>query len=99
MKFTVFPSEWYKDYKNDFFKKLWMIASQNLKKADRIVVIGYSLPVTDFHTTALFTTSLSKGKLKSLVVDNPDSEARQRVRSDMQNGLKNNTCVLSFNKF
>jgi hypothetical protein len=57
--------------------------------------VGYSLPLTDLHSTALLRTSVKNAALKSLVVVNPDQDG-QRIRSVLQRGLSPETRVLSF---
>lgn len=99
MKFTIIPPEWHKKYDAGFFPKLWKSASDAIYDARDIVVVGYSLPPTDLHSTALFRTGVKPNSLRSLVVVNPDREARKRVRSVLQRGLNPGTRVLSFDRF
>jgi len=51
-----------KDYTRfgNLFSKLWEEAEDSLKEADRIIVIGYSFPITDTQTDVLFKTAFSK---------------------------------------
>jgi hypothetical protein len=51
------------------------------------------------HSTALFRTSVKRESLQSLVVVNPDPEARRRTRDVVQRGLQSTTKVLSFSSF
>jgi hypothetical protein len=94
--FTIIPPEWHKAYDEGAFATLWAKASAAIYQADHIVLIGYSLPGTDLHSTALFRTSTKKEKLKSLVVVNPNAEARRRTRSVLQRGMTRQTRVLTF---
>ena len=96
MRFTIIPPEWHKSYDEGVFARLWQGAAEAIHYAHHIVLIGYSLPLTDLHSTALFRTSIKKGGLKSLVVVNPDQAARQRTRAVLQRGLKPKTKILSF---
>lgn len=99
LKFTIIPPESHKDYDKGVFGTLWSKASDAIYKAEHIVVVGYSLPLTDLHSTTLFRTSVRGGKLKSLVVVNPDRDARKRIRSVFQRGFGASTRVLSFDFF
>jgi len=99
LQFTIIPPEWHKNYDAGVFPRLWKSASDAIYEAREIVVIGYSLPPTDLHSTALFRTSVKPGSLRSLVVVNPDREARKRVRSVLQRGFSRDTRVLSFDRF
>ena len=70
-----------------------------MHKASTLVVIGYSFPVSDLHATALFRVSTKREALKSLVIVNPDREARRRSRDVLRRGLSNETRVLVFDTF
>ncbi|NTW60316.1 MAG: hypothetical protein HGB21_12655 [Nitrospirae bacterium] len=79
LKFTIIPPEWHKEFDKGAFSTLWAKASEAINRAEYIVFVGYSLPSTDLHSTDLFRTSVRKTELKSLVVVNPDREARKRT--------------------
>ena len=96
MRFTILPPESEKAYDRGIFTGLWKAAAGAIHRARQIVVIGYSLPSTDLHSTALLRTSVTTRKLRSLVIVNPDREARQRIRSVLQRGLSPQTRVMSF---
>jgi hypothetical protein len=96
LKFTIIPPESNKAYDKGIFRVLWNRAAWAIKHAQNIIIIGYSFQATDLHSTALFRTSVSKGRLNSLVVVNPDREVRRRTRSVLQRGINENTRVLSF---
>lgn len=98
LKFSIIPPESHKAYDKEPFARLWRDAAAAINRATQIVVIGYSLPATDLHSTALFRTSVKKGGLKTVVVVNPDQAARKRCRSILQRGLRKDTRVLSFDK-
>jgi len=99
LRFTIIPPEWHKEFDKGAFGPLWAKASEAINRADHIVLIGYSLPPTDLHSTALFRTSVRKAGLKSLIVVNPDREARRRTREVLQRGLNDKTRILSFDHF
>ncbi len=94
-RFRIIPPESNKAYDKGLFAGLWKGAATAIGRAKQIVVIGYSLPPTDMHATALFRTSIKEKSLESLVVVNPDREARRRTRSVLQRGLAETTRVLS----
>jgi hypothetical protein len=96
VKFSIIPPEWHKRFDRGVFGHLWKSASDAIYDAEHIVFVGYSLPQTDLHSTALFRTSVKRGRLRSLVVVNPDREARKRTRTVLQRGLTAQTRVLSF---
>ena len=96
LKFTIIPPEWHKAYDKGVFSRVWARAADAIHRSEHIVFIGYSVPPTDLHSTALFRTSVKKGHLKSLVIVNPDQQARVRTRMVMQRGFTRATKILSF---
>lgn len=99
LKFSIIPPESHKDYDKGAFGPLWKHAAEQIAKARCIVIIGYSMPPTDLHSSSLFRASVGAGTLSSLVIVNPDREARKRIRTVFQSGLGTQTRVLSFNYF
>jgi len=96
LHFTIIPPEWYKTYGKGVFADLWKAAANAITRAQHVIVVGYSLPPADLHSTALFRTSIKPRALKALVIVNPDREARHRIRTVLQRGLTQDTRVLSF---
>jgi len=96
LQFSIIPPEWMKQFDSPAFSRIWSQASNSIHQARHIVLVGYSLPPTDLHSTALFRTSVRRNHLRSLVLVNPDRETRRRTRSVLQRGLTANTVVLSF---
>jgi len=101
MRFTILPPESLppesqKAYDKGIFRDLWKSAGGAIHRARHIIVIGYSLPPTDLHSTALLRTSVKNRALRALVIVNPDRDARLRIRSVLQRGLSPETRVLSF---
>lgn len=96
LKFTIIPPESNKRYDQGVFKRLWNQAGQALHHTNTLVIIGYSFPVSDSHANALFRVSVKRNGLKSLVLVNPDREARRRGREVLKRGLSENTKVLVF---
>jgi len=97
LKFSIIPPEWIKQFDSPAFSRIWSQASNAIHQARHIVLVGYSLPLTDLHSTALFRTSVRRNHLRSLVLVNPNQETRSRTRSVLQRGLTPDTIVLSFN--
>lgn len=95
-RFTIIPPEWNKSYDRGVFAKLWKDAAAVLHGATKLVFIGYSLPLTDLHTNALFRTAIRRDSMEGLIVVNPDREARKRIRSVLQRGMKKDIRVISF---
>lgn len=96
LKFSIIPPESSKSYDNGRLGQTMQNAYRSLHDAKRVVVIGYSLPLSDQHAEALLRFGLKKESLNSLVVVNPDRVARKRIRAAVQGGLKKTTRVLSF---
>lgn len=96
MHFAIIPPESSKSYEEGRFGQTMQNAHRSLRSANRLVVIGYSLPPSDQHAEALFRFGLKRNALASLVIANPDREARRRIRGALQGGLKPSTRVLSY---
>jgi hypothetical protein len=96
LRFTIIPPEWHKRYDKGVFATIWNRAARAVSSAEEMIFIGYSMPLTDLHSTTLFRTFVSKGSLKTLVVVNPDQDARRRVRAVLQRGISPETRILSF---
>jgi len=98
LQFTIIPPESNKAYDKGAFRLLWSRAAVAIKKAHNIIFIGYSLPFTDLHSTALFRTAVNEGQLRSLVIVNPDREVRKRTRGVLQRGISPDTRVICCDK-
>ena len=98
LRFTIIPPESNKRYDQGVFKLIWKQAGQALHRTESLVVIGYSFPLTDSHANALFRISTKREGLKSLVIVNPDRDARRRTREVLKRGLSTETRVLVFDK-
>jgi hypothetical protein len=95
-RYSIIPPESNKAYDKGIFAVLWANAAEALGRARNLIIIGYSLPATDLHATALFRTSIRSEQLKSLTIVNPSREDRARIRSVVQRGISTETRVLSF---
>jgi len=99
VKLAMIPPEWNKDIDQATFSRLWKKASGALRRAQTIVVAGYSFPKTDLLAETLFRVSVSPGQLTSLIIANPDSDSQNRARSIFARGLNARTRVLEFVTF
>jgi hypothetical protein len=69
-----------KQYDREPFPVIWKAALQSLSECERLIVIGYSFPPTDFRTRRLFLEAFSDHNLGELTVVNPDSSVIEIVR-------------------
>lgn len=76
-------------YKQDYFRDpiynrvlapMWQEASESLIDCDKLVVIGYSFPPTDFQTKKLFLEAFSNSSVEELFVVNPNTSVVQKVK-------------------
>ena len=56
-----------KDYRNEHIRKVWAKAEQALREAERVIIVGYSLPEDDLDVIYLL-----KSSLEHLVRDAPE---------------------------
>ena len=96
LKFTIIPPESGKRYDEGVFARLWKRAGAEIHRSKTLVLIGYSFPATDLHSSALFRVSVKKGGLESLVIVNPDPDARRRTRQVLQRGIDPSTRIAVF---
>lgn len=61
-------------FSNPITRQLWQTAALRLRKAERIVIMGYSLPLTDLVAVALLGEAQRDGRA-SVEVVNPDGAA------------------------
>ncbi len=92
---NIIPPTWDKTVLGQWpWKPVWRECSRYLQYARCLIVIGYSVPVTDLMTQALIKSSLGHANLRLLVVVNPDAAARRRVVNLATAGIKPKTRVL-----
>lgn len=65
---------------NDIIPRIWEKARGKLSACRRLVVGGYSFPVTDFHTRRLFLESFEERSPEEIVIINPDTSIVERVK-------------------
>lgn len=68
-------------YQRAPFPILWRQAREALARSRRLVVIGYSLPPTDFAFRRLLHEAFEDDSLEELVIVNPDSGVVTRVKN------------------
>lgn len=79
LPFIVPPSD-AKGHRRETIAPLWRLAAQLLRKADVIMIIGYSIPLTDsFFRQLIWTSSVNAADLRKIIVINPDSDACDRA--------------------
>jgi hypothetical protein len=89
---SIVPPTWDKaDVGQWPWNDVWRSARRVLGAARMLIVIGYSVPVTDQLSQALLRADVNK--LGALVVVNPDENARRRVVDVMSSALEPNATV------
>jgi hypothetical protein len=67
------------------FSDLWSRAGEVLRAADRLIVLGYSMPITDVHTEKLLSRGVrSNALLRDIEVINPDPSSAERFAKIFQ---------------
>ena len=61
------------DLRHPLIFHVWELARRELSNCQRLVIIGYSFPPTDFHIRRLFREMFAHYSIDELVVVNPDS--------------------------
>jgi hypothetical protein len=91
----------FRESETEPLRDVWTLARQSLSKAERIAVIGYSFPATDFHAEWLLRTSVQKNQHEKidLVLVNPNRTVRQRLRTMLGKKLGNLKEYRSFEDF
>jgi hypothetical protein len=60
----------FSEYKN-VFQPIWDIAKNQMKEAQRLVIIGYSFPKTDIHAFSLLENFIDGSSKKQIVIVDP----------------------------
>lgn len=69
---VLLPPTWQKTFHGPF-QQVWTAAIEEIKKATRIIVLGFSLPETDIHFKYLLSAGLSDNiSLREIVFVNPE---------------------------
>ena len=76
------PPSWNKSSMNDVFSHLWCQAIECLRKAERVWIIGYSMPKSDPHFKYLLSAGLlGNHVLQKLTIVDPSLEVEGRFRA------------------
>ena len=93
----IVPPVYVKDFNKPIFRRLWERCTEILRGADKVVFLGYSMPIADRHAEFIFRCGFSgeqQGGLmeggvtqtaptgrKKVVIVNPDRSAAERTAS------------------
>ena len=92
---SIVPPTWDKEEVTKWpWNEVWKAARKSLAEAKLLVVVGYSVPVTDQLSQALIRADVND--LEALVLVNPDAAARTRFRNLVNSALGESTAVLEF---
>jgi hypothetical protein len=70
----------YKNYEMSPFPLIWSQAREALEACRHLVVIGYSLPPTDFGVQRLFLEAFKETRPQELTVVNPNTDVARRIK-------------------
>jgi hypothetical protein len=72
-------------FNNPIVRRLWRGAHEAIRSADRVFVIGYSLPEGDLLVRSLLTEATRDDRDRQFVVVNPDTAVVERLASVVRN--------------
>lgn len=67
-------------YRNPITREVWNRAATALEAADRLILLGYSLPITDLVTTGMLSRHVARTDVKLDVVDLCPLPVKERLR-------------------
>jgi len=77
-KTFIVPPTWNKS--DTEIRKLWNLAYEELTKAKRIIIIGYSFPEIDIYVKSLIALALNENSIiQNIYFINPDSENAKKI--------------------
>ncbi|HWP33050.1 MAG TPA: hypothetical protein VNL97_04815 [Solirubrobacterales bacterium] len=88
----IVPPLWQKSFDEPPFHDVWMAAREQLTSTKALMMIGYSLPLTDVYTQAMLRIDVQP--LDFLLIANPDAEARERIRRVLRSAITTGTRVV-----
>jgi hypothetical protein len=88
----IVPPLWQKSFDRRPFREIWIAARRSLTATKALLLIGYSLPLTDQYTQALLRIDVQE--LDFLLLANPDSNARQRIKRVLRPALRPGTVIV-----
>jgi hypothetical protein len=87
-------------YNNPVTRELWQSAARALRAADDVVLVGYSIPVTDLVTTGMLADTISKDTAVTVVNPCPESVVERLidlgVAREQISTIEGKDCVQSF---
>jgi hypothetical protein len=97
-RFTIIPPERVKNIDGDGnFRALWQNAERAIRNAKTIAFVGFSFTATDLHVESLFRVALAgSARLKTLIIANPNSEDRARIRTVFAKPLERSCLVRQY---
>lgn len=102
-KGRIIPPTWFKRLEQHPYRSVWRRARQEVRSCRALLVIGYSVPVTDLFSRALFKaeagSKLKREKLEVLALANPDRIARERFVDLVHGAIEPSTRILEFDGF
>lgn len=88
----IVPPTWRKAAFSGDLMKVWKRAAREFERAERLFIVGYSMPASDAFFRYLFAIATdSDARLRELWIVNPDDDVRQRltfVGRGVQKGLR-----------
>jgi hypothetical protein len=88
----IVPPLWQKSFDDAPFHDIWIDARSRLTTTKALMLIGYSLPLTDVYTQALLRIDVQT--LDFLLIANPDREARGRIKRALRSALRPTTRIV-----
>ena len=88
----IVPPLWQKSFDDPPFHDVWMAAREQLTSTKALLMVGYSLPLTDVYTQAMLRIDVQP--LDFLLIANPDAEARERIRRVLRSAITTGTRVV-----
>lgn len=100
-RFTIIPPGWSKHERDEpEFDELWKKAERALRNAKTIAVVGFSFTPTDLHVQAVVRLAIARSNsLRHLVIANPSTEDRERVRAVFSQQLGPKVIVRQYDNF
>jgi hypothetical protein len=95
---SIVPPTWSKSEVAEWpWQNVWRESRRALSKARLMVVVGYSVPITDQLSQALLRADVNQ--LQAVVIVNPDVEARRRVHDLLASALTKSSTVVELGTF
>jgi len=88
----IIPPVKNKAYNNfgDLFASLWSKAEESIRKADKIIIIGYSFPMTDIQSDRLFKNAFNQRlNMPKVIIVNPQPDSLEK-RFSLDYGITSN---------